>query len=43
MSKFDTGLPHLFTHPACSCGSVIDLVRKTAQELIKKVEIVRLK
>ena len=25
-------LPLLFTHPACSCGAVIDLVRSLAQE-----------
>ena len=35
MAIFDNNLPHLFTHPACSCGPVIDLVKEIAQELEK--------
>ena len=33
MVIFDNNNPQLFTHPACSCGPVIELVRSTQREI----------
>jgi hypothetical protein len=33
MTNFDNSHPQLFTHPACSCGPVIELVKKSSESL----------